>query len=83
MNVYFNDAYAQVDGQWKITRSYYTQERVQNLKYTNTVLQDMIIPNSDIMDVEFNGNTYHIWSKEKARAAHQPILEAFLDYYVK
>lgn len=83
MNVYFNDSYEQVEGEWKITRSYYTEERVQALKYTDTVLQNMVIPNGDIMDVEFNGNTYHIWNKDKAREAHKPILEAFLDYYVK
>ena len=83
MNVYFNDAYEQVDGVWKITRSYYTEERVQHLKYTNTVLQDMVIPNSEISEVEYQGIIYRIWSKESARSYHKPILEAFLDMYVK
>ena len=83
MSVYFNDAYEQVNGKWTITRSYYSEDRVSNLKYTNTVLQGLELPDDAITDVEYQGTTYHIWDKESARSYHKPILKAFLDMYVK
>ncbi|MCR5506113.1 MAG: hypothetical protein K6F07_03875 [Bacilli bacterium] len=75
MSVYFNDKVEQVDGKYKITRSYYTQERVKNLTYTDTVLEGLEIPESEMQDGS--------WKQEAMAAKHDPILKAFLNKYVK
>lgn len=83
MSVYFNDSVEKVGEEYQITRSFYSEERIANLKYTNTVLQETIIPNEDMNFVEWNGSTFAMWKTEAARKLHQPLLEAFLDMYVK
>ena len=83
MSVYFNDSYEKVDEEWKITRSFYSQERVAHLQYTNTILEGTTIPNEDMLEAEFGGMTYTMWKTEAARKVHQPLLEAFLDMYTK
>ncbi len=87
MNVYFNDAVEKVDGKYQLSRTYYTKDRVANLGYTNTVLEDIEIND---LEVEVSENTVdgqvvesYSWKKEYANKHHQPILEAFLDKYVK
>ena len=83
MSVYFNDAYEKVEEEWKITRSFYSEERVAHLQYTNTVLEGTTIPNEDMLEVEFGGSTFTMWKTEAAREAHRPMLESFLDMYTK
>ena len=73
--VYFNDAVSNESGSWKVSRSFYTQERVANLAYTNTVLYGLEIPESDILD----GG----WKQEAMAKYHDPILKSFLNKYVK
>ena len=79
MTVYFNDEVSLVDGEYQISRSYYSKDRVKNLKYTNTVLEGITI-NEEQVDVGKDGSLS--WNKEYARKYHQPILEDFLDRYL-
>ena len=81
MNVYFNDEIQVVDGKYVITRSYYNETNASKFAYTNTVLQGKELSEEEL-DIypEYN---YVGWNKEYARKQHQPILESFLDMYVK
>ncbi len=80
MNVYFNDGIEKVDGEFKITRSYYSEDRIKYLGYTNEVLQGKDLPAEE---VEETGVESYSWKKDYARLYHKPILEAFFNKYVK
>lgn len=78
--VYFNDSVDKVDDKWTITDSYYTKERVANLKYTDEVLKDKILNELEI-DKTYAQYNYYSWLKVSAAKYHNKILESFLDYY--
>ena len=75
MCVYFNDALTNEGGKWKVSRSYYSQDRIANLGYTNTVLEGMEVSESEVVD----GG----WKQEAMAKHHDPILKSFLNKYVK
>ena len=83
-SVYFNDEVGKKeDGSYYLSNSYYSEERANNLKYLNnasfiTVLKGMGI-NNGVLENKKGG---YYWSQEEASKYHQPILEAFLDYYM-
>ena len=76
MTVYFNDSLEKDGDIYKVTKTYYTQERVANLAYTNEVLFGLEVPETDV-------TKWGSWSADAARKYHKPILESFLDMYVK
>lgn len=78
-NVYFNDTVELIDNEYVVTSSYYSASRVKNLKYTDTVLEGMKIGEED---VEITSSGF-AWKKDSARVYHKPILESFLDTYIK
>ena len=80
--VYFNDSVAKDEqGKWHVSNSYYTNERVADLKYTNTVLMGMEIKEEEVTTIEeYN---YSFWNQDAAAVHHDKILTSFLDYYVK
>ena len=80
MNVYFNDSIAYQNETFVVSQSYYSSTRVKSLNYTNTVLEGLEIP---VEEVEGNAEEGYSWNKDAAAKYHQPILEAFLDKYVK
>lgn len=84
-SVYFNDTVSEVDGQYKITSTFYTEARRPSLKYlsgvTNPVLEGLIIPQEDLTIYE--EYDYIVWSHASANKYHKPLLEAFLNYYCK
>lgn len=82
-SVYFNDTIAEQDGKYVLTDSFYSQERITNLHYQASVLKGMEIPAEQVNVVEYQGTTYVSWDSDSARAAHQPMLESFLNTYVK
>lgn len=86
MNVYFNDEVTKNDeGQFVLSRSYYSEERVQHLRYTNEVLQGKTLPEEQV-NISVNSETgveSYSWKMDYARLYHKPILEAFLNKYVK
>ena len=83
--VFFNDEIGQKeDGAYYISDSYYSEERLENLKYLQgcqfeTKLKDMTV--SEGVLEKPNGGYY--WSQEVASHYHTPILNAFLTYYLK
>ena len=84
MNVYFNDTVKkQEDGSFKVTQSYFSSERVSHLSYTNTVLEGITIGEEEVDVFEYGGVEYVSWNQNWAMKKHKPLLEAFLDKYVK
>lgn len=84
MNVYFNDEISEENGKYVVSRTYFTEERVKNLKYTNEVLYGKEIAEEDLTIRENTDGTKSIsWNKPAARKYHQPILESFLKMYAK
>lgn len=80
--VYFNDSVTKdEEGKWHVSNSYYTEERVKNLKYTNTVLMGMELKDEEITTIEEYNYSY--WNQDAAAEHHNKILTSFLDYYVK
>ena len=84
MTVYFNDAISKNDnGEYVVSRSYYSEERIKNLGYTNEVLEGKILPEEQI-DIQIDGeNQSYSWKADYARLYHKPIMEAFFNKYVK
>ena len=77
---YFNDTIENVDGTYKVTKTFFTSERVSHLGYTSTVLDGLEVSEDD---VEAKSDGTYSWKKDAARVYHKPLLESFLDYYVK
>ena len=84
-SIYFNDTVAKKeDGSFYISDSYYSEERLPNLKYLNgmnkttTVLKGMNVTEGIVA----NKTGGYYWSQEAASKYHRPLLEAFLDYYM-
>ena len=79
MNVYFNDTVEKVEGKYKVTQSFFSNKRVSNLQYTNTVLEGLFLSEDDVNII----NDSVSWNKDSARKYHQPLLESFLNMYAK
>lgn len=84
--VYFNDAVSKNEnGQFYVSRSFYTEDRIKNLGYTDAVLEGKILT-PDEVDIKVDEKTHeesYSWKKNSARLYHQPILESFFNKYVK
>ena len=83
--VYFNDTIEKKDdGTFYIADSYYSQERLPNLKYLKgmdsspAVLKGRTISEGVLQ----NKNGGYYWSQEVASKYHRPLLEAFFDYFM-
>ena len=84
MNVYFNDAVGKNEaGQFYVSRSYYTEDRVKDLGYTNEVLEGKILTEDQVNISTKGGVESYSWKMDSARLYHKPIMEAFFDKYVK
>ena len=75
--VFFNDSVSKVNDEYVISTSYYTEERVANLNYTNTVLQNKKLGEDE---VAVYGEFVYMPSSS-ASVYHTPILNEFLNYY--
>ncbi|MCR5333111.1 MAG: hypothetical protein K6E11_03725 [Bacilli bacterium] len=86
-SVYFNDTVEELGGQFKVTDSYYTPDRLANLAYASgvehNVLAGLDIPSEDVDSIKFGENTYYSWKKDKAAEYHVPLVKAFLDENLK
>ena len=82
-SVFFNDEVAKVGEEFKVVKSYYTEERLPKLEYAQNVevnvLKGLTLQEDDLL--AFNGNYY--WKQAKATEYHKPLLEAFLKTYTK
>lgn len=82
--VYFNDTIEKIDEKYIVKDTFYTQKRLANLQYLSgfthlSVLEGLELNSSDVS--EYNG--YYSWNQDSANKYHKPLLEAFLDYYLK
>ncbi|MGM9874153.1 MAG: hypothetical protein ACI31G_04515 [Bacilli bacterium] len=84
---YLNDAVSvNEQGNYYISRSFFTSERLEDLEYLNNFNGTKIIEGIEVSedDLIFNSDrTRYSWDKEKANVYHKPLLEKFLSYYQK
>ena len=84
-SVYFNDKVEKKDdGSYYVSDSYYTEERLPNLKYlkdvkNTTILKGMSLDESCVLETPSGG---YYWAQENAANYHTPLLKSFLDYYL-
>ena len=75
--VIYNDSIEKTGEKYTISDSYYTQERVSLLEYTNTILKGKELSNNDVYEGGFIQ-----WKSESADTYYKPILYSFLDTYL-
>ena len=75
------DEVGKIGDDWAITRSYYTEARKQHLQYTDAVLEGRILT-ADEIQVSQDGTSASM-TKETQEKLHKPILNAFLEMYLK
>lgn len=86
--VYFNDEVNLVDGEYKVTKSFYTETRARNLNYLTgvktPVLQGLTL-NADDVSVydltEYGMGIMYGWKQESADKYHKPLFDAFMKKY--
>ena len=84
-SVYFNDTVDKIeDVSFYISNSYYSEERLPNLKYLKNMSRDKaVLKGKEIKNgIISNQKGGYYWSQEEASKAHRPLLEAFFDYYL-
>ncbi len=84
MCVYFNDKISKVNDEYQITRTYYTNKRINNLPFfanlenkNEYILENKVLDENEINIYE---NSYS-WKQEYASKYHNKILETFLQTY--
>lgn len=77
--VFFNDVVSEKeDGTYYLSDSYYSEERITNLKYySGEPLKGMTVT-----DIAKTKDKYPYWPQNEAAKHHTPILRQFLDYYL-
>ena len=74
--VIYNNSVKKEDGKIVVTDSYYSNERVQSLEYTSTVLVGQELTQDDV-----NENDYGVmWKNDAADSFYEKILGQFLNY---
>lgn len=84
-SVYFNDAIEKKeDGTFYISNSYYSEERLKDLKYLSKLPKEQsVLKGKEVKTgVISNQKGGYYWSQEEASKSHRPLLEAFFDYYM-
>ena len=80
-SVTFNDSLESNGDNYKVSQSYYTEERLQNLNFLkNSQVENKVLFGLDVPAADTDPN-YHFWTHEAASKYHTPILEAFLNTY--
>ena len=74
--VAYNDTVQKQDDKYIVTDSYYSEERVSLLQYTDTVIVGKELTSEDVND---NG-AWVSWDHDSARKTYSPIINSFLDY---
>ncbi len=85
-SVYFNDTISYENDIYSVSKSFYTEARLKELKYLSessySSLVGLVIPKEDIDIYEVEEGYYYSWKQEKAAKYHTPYLEAFLKTYL-
>lgn len=79
--VYFNDEVAKKDNKYVVSNTFYSQKRVANLQYLANFSGQKVLEGLEVKETEVVYNSY--WDQDAANVYHKPLLEAFLDYYLK
>ncbi len=74
--VYFNDTISKDSQGYYISNSYYTDARVANLTYTDTILKDRRLSDNEVTAYS---ESYYAWNHIDAAKVYDEILKAFLD----
>lgn len=78
--VYFNDSLEKNGNEYKVSKTYYTEERVKHLTFLNgsnvetKILEGLTVPESEVVYESY-------WSQEGASKYHTPIFKQFLKTY--
>ena len=79
--VFFNDKVEKIDGEYRVTKSFYSSQRLASIKYAanikEPVLEGLTIPASDVIESQWGAS----WIKEKAFEYHKPLFDAFMNMY--
>lgn len=79
--VAFNDSVEASDGKYVVTNSYYTSERLNNLKYIDISVDQKVLKGMELGSADVNDNgTYVMWKHESAEKYHNIFVERFLKY---
>ena len=80
-DVYFNDTLSAVnaDGTYTVSDSFFTDERVGKLAYLENFTGTRVLKGHAVQAADGKGGS---WSRTAAAVCHDPLLKAFLDYYV-
>lgn len=84
--VVYNDSVTKLEeNKYQVNRSYFTEDRLQNLKYIDDSIKNKIIQglNLNNEDVDVYPSGYISWKHESAQKYHDPLMEKFLDYVEK
>jgi len=78
--VYLNDVIKQDEnGDYYVADSYYTEEREPNLAFLNKRIETRVLKGLKIPAKDVENGT---WKKSAAAKYHDPLLKAYLDYYI-
>ena len=82
-SVYFNDTVEEVDGKYKVTDSYYTEERLPKLDYLKDYSGTKVLKGLELSEDSIQKfGSFAMWKQEKAAEYHTPLLKCFLDSYL-
>lgn len=82
-DTYFNDAISLVGEKYIVTRTFFTEERINNLNYLNNFTGTKVLEGLEIEESDLNITSNSVsWKKEAAAQYHNPLLEAFLSTYL-
>lgn len=82
--VYFNDKISKNnDNKYYISSSFFSENRIHKLDYLNNYDGEKVLQGLEVDEDELDINDASIsWKKEYAAKKHNPLLRAFLDYYL-
>lgn len=82
--VYFNDSLAEEDGRIVVKQTFYSNERAANLQYLADFSGKKVLEGLEVKadDATKYGDSYY-WKQDAANKYHEPLLRAFLNYYLK
>lgn len=84
--VYFNDTVELIEGEYQITSSYYSSERLDRVELDylkGSEVEKKVLTGTSLGSYEGEAGGYYSWYQEEAAKLHDPIIEAFLDSFIK
>lgn len=79
--VYLNDTLTKQGDKYVVSNTFYTNKRLANLQYLTDFYGEKVLEGLEVSSSDVVFNSY--WKQDAANEYHKPLLEAFLDYYLK